>query len=635
MSTDNSSTNITIKITKYLLSKSAVHYADLMEYTNLSRKTVSKYLDCTAHFLAQSQVTLVRKRGTGIYLTGNIDLLRGNLAGASNVDNDDQTGRSKLLLLLLDQQSPILLDELAERLFVSRSTLERELTYLKGHFGLKLKKARAGIILNNDELEIRQILSQLVEENWHQEVREDKQTGQMVQKFEVPHFLNEFVDQEGIEKAHLAVQQFLNKYDMQIDEYQYESFLVHIALSLKRIKQHKYIEQDEILDLGISTETVYLLSLLEKAFKVAIPSTEAKYLELFVAVINDNFGSFRNVRLIGELTWWLKHTLARYDDELLRNLAFHLMPALKRGKIGVTIQNPYAQEIKKNFPSAFDQALDLTIAIQHHFKVVLPENEIAYMALHLELFTKRHPPEQKNISLVIVCSSGYGTSQLLRQRVLETVKDVNVVHTMSVTEFIASPPTVDIVLSTVPLKFEKAKVIQVSPFLNQTEVALLKKVCAEIRKRNYVHSDFMELLHPECIIAGSANSDRTSVITEIADRLKQFGYVDHKMAHAALKREHLASTKIGHIAIPHGGLEHVLRPALGILTSPAGIDWGKGKVHLVFFIAFNQQLEDKIDNIYTYFYNLIKNKRLSEQMIMARSAHEIIQSLAKNGLEDQ
>lgn len=114
MNTDNSSTNLTIKITKYLLSKSVVHYVDLMEYTNLSRKTISKYLDRVEKMIAEYDVTLVRKRGAGIYLTGSLDRLRSNLPGCDAAEQSDDSRRIDLLSFLLELKQPSLLDDLAQ-----------------------------------------------------------------------------------------------------------------------------------------------------------------------------------------------------------------------------------------------------------------------------------------------------------------------------------------------------------------------------------------------------------------------------------------------------------------------------------------------------------------------------------------
>gem|GEM_PF-4533709 len=188
MNTDNSSTNLTIKITKYLLSKSVVHYVDLMEYTNLSRKTISKYLDRVEKMIAEYDVTLVRKRGAGIYLTGSLDRLRSSLPGCAAAEQSDDSRRVDLLSFLLELKQPSLLDDLAQHFFVSRSTLERDLNYLKEHFGVQLKKTQQGISLNNDELEVRQILSKLTQENWNQSLTENKKTGHLVQDFQIPDF---------------------------------------------------------------------------------------------------------------------------------------------------------------------------------------------------------------------------------------------------------------------------------------------------------------------------------------------------------------------------------------------------------------------------------------------------------------
>lgn len=125
------------------------------------------------------------------------------------------------------------------------------------------------------------------------------------------------------------------------------------------------------------------------------------------------------------------------------------------------------------------------------------------------------------------------------------------------------------------------------------------------------------------------------MIKQLTDQLARFNYVDSEMGKSALEREKLATTKLGQISIPHGGLEHVLKPTLGILTSKKGIVWDHGQsVHLVFFIAFNQQLESKMDDIYTYFYSLIKDQKVINCLVNATTRKEVISILAQNEFTD-
>ncbi|OUT01807.1 putative licABCH operon regulator [Lactiplantibacillus plantarum] len=83
---------------------------------------------------------------------------------------------------------------------------------------------------------------------------------------------------------------------------------------------------------------------------------------------------------------WLRSVLTDYDNQLLRNLTLHLRPALVRIKNGISITNPYCNQVKTYFPVAFDQALALAMAIEKQYHLQLTEDEIAYLALHFESF---------------------------------------------------------------------------------------------------------------------------------------------------------------------------------------------------------------------------------------------------------
>ena len=115
------------KIIALILAKKLVHYSDIQEYTGLSKRTVAKYLKDTEKFLASKGLKLVRKRNKGIYIEGDISLLQTispQRQAPSNIS-------SALFGYLLAAQRPVLIEELADMFFVSRSTLLRKMADCK------------------------------------------------------------------------------------------------------------------------------------------------------------------------------------------------------------------------------------------------------------------------------------------------------------------------------------------------------------------------------------------------------------------------------------------------------------------------------------------------------------------------
>ncbi len=97
----------------------------------------------------------------------------------------------------------------------------------------------------------------------------------------------------------------------------------------------------------------------------------------------------------------------------------HLNVAVKRLRLGVNIHNPYTEKIKSSFKQAL-LSVNLLKKIEEQFLVRFDDDEIAYVTLHIQSFLDRYRPNKSEV--LLVCSSGYGTSKLLEQRINRTIR---------------------------------------------------------------------------------------------------------------------------------------------------------------------------------------------------------------------
>lgn len=79
------------------------------------------------------------------------------------------------------------------------------------------------------------------------------------------------------------------------------------------------------------------------------------------------------------------------------------------------------------------------------------------------------------------------------------------------------------------------------------------------------------LLHPSCVLLNQTYNDSEELIHDIADELFKAGFVKDTFAQAAIDREKKLPTGLPltgglNAAIPHTDIEHVIKPALGLVT---------------------------------------------------------------------
>ena len=70
--------------------------------------------------------------------------------------------------------------------------------------------------------------------------------------------------------------------------------------------------------------------------------------------------------------------------------------------------------IKENYPLAFEAGVIAGIVIKEQTGIDIHENEIGYLALHFGAAIERRKTERPPKRCLIVCASGAGSAQLLR-----------------------------------------------------------------------------------------------------------------------------------------------------------------------------------------------------------------------------
>ena len=111
------------------------------------------------------------------------------------------------------------------------------------------------------------------------------------------------------------------------------------------------------------------------------------------------------------------------------------------------------------------------------FDTKMNDAEIGYLTLYFEKY-KIHRQENKNV--LLICSTGVGTSELLKVRIQQNFSSLRQVKKNQ--EFIKE--NVDLIFSTirVPLKIEKIPVLLISPLLTDKDIQNINHTMKELEE---------------------------------------------------------------------------------------------------------------------------------------------------------
>src|SRR5699024_4089070 len=102
--------------------------------------------------------------------------------------------------------------------------------------------------------------------------------------------------------------------------------------------------------------------------------------------------------------------------ELLIGLSLHLKPAINRYKYGMNIRNPMLQDIKRNYPLAFEAGVIAGLVVEAYTGVEINESEVGYLALASGANIASTKIDTGPRLCLIVCASGVGTARLILYR---------------------------------------------------------------------------------------------------------------------------------------------------------------------------------------------------------------------------
>lgn len=512
---------------KLINSNEPIKISELAKLFNVSSRTIRYDLDAIDEFLKYNNLPqLIRKPNVGVKFS---ELLEHRNKALSFLDtlspyyyNLSQKERVNVILSeLIQQRDYITINTLAEKLMVSRSTVISDLKKVKEWLeerGLYLKALpKYGVKVVGDEKQLRRAAIELLTEA----IDIDKAldivkapfygrslggSGQIAKLFED-------IDIPYIEQC---VQIAERELETIFSDAAFSGLVIHIAIAIKRIQLGKDIvmPKEELKALEMTKEFAVasnIAKMLEDRFNVSIPVDEIGYITIHLlgsnvakpkTYLNENWIEYQLLteKIIRNVSERIKENLLE-DQQLFEGLLDHLRPTIYRLKHDLKLKNPILDEIKTNYRELFEIVRESLKPIEEYTGRNLNEEEIGYFVIHFGAAIER---KKTAISpnVLVVCSTGIGTAKLLSSR-LQSVFDVHIIDTIAFHQIkeVLKDKKIDLIVSTIPLKCDEVKVVEVNPLLTDRDIEKLSKFLAKPQdKRLDVVDELMEIINRHCVI---------------------------------------------------------------------------------------------------------------------------------------
>ncbi|MCI3195321.1 transcription antiterminator [Bacillus sp. HU-1818] len=538
---------------------------------------------------------------------------------------------SYLMKRLLLTEHYLKLDSLAEELFISKSTLQTDLKEVKKRllpYDIVLEtRPNYGFKLRGDEVRMRYCMAEYIVDERETEID----------------YLNEKADilpKEEITAIRSVIMKKVNNVQIPLSNLGLNNLIIHIAIACKRIRTGNYVslfpeDMENILLQKEYKAAQTIVEELESELSVTFPESETAYIAIHLLgtkrMTQSQNGDTEYTGFIDQETSKLAASIIEtveeeltlgimHDQELRMGLALHLKPAVNRNRYGMNLRNPMLSAIKENYPLAFEAGIIAGVVIKDKTGIEIHENEIGYLALHFGAAIERRKTESPPKRCIIVCASGAGSAQLLREKLRSHFgKRLDILGTAEYYSLDQiSYESVDFVVSTIPIKRElPVPVLKVNTILGGNDFA---KIESELDGDKEPDSRYIK---KELVFLHQNLQSKEDVIRFLGQKAVEHGFAEDGIIDSIFEREAISPTCFGNlVAIPHPLIPQTESTFWVVCTLKKPIDWENKRVQFVCLLCVEKENKADLQSMYKLLGSILDDPAAVSQLLKSRTYKE-------------
>lgn len=459
---------------------------DIAQQLAVSSRTIHRELKHVESYIDTFSIQLDRVNKKGIRLNGDqqaIQSLKYEMTQQQTIDLSVEEQKVIILYALIQSKHAVKQYSLAQEISVSIQSLAKlldELEHDLESYQLSLTRKRGeGVMLNGTESKKREFLSQLMVNNLN-----STSVYSVIENHFVYQSLHQsqqsLVDLDRIFKVERILMDYLGELPYSLTESSYLTLTVHIVLSITRMQNNEYVSLNE--DIYQSVKHTFehevaseIAKRLEDLYDVQFNQAEVTFITIHLRgskrkdTKDTLFEDKKNEQKIKSFVQNVEEISGQYFDEkttLINGLSLHINPAINRLESNIETYNPLTDMIKYKYPRLFDNVSKALHVVWP--ELIFPDSEIAFIVLHFGGSIKNQGHQFLNI--LVVCSSGIGTSRLLATRLEQVFSEIERITQASVSDLnVLDLSQYDGIISTVNLDIDRP-FLTVNPLLPDSDI---------------------------------------------------------------------------------------------------------------------------------------------------------------------
>lgn len=472
--------------------------SSLAKQFHVSERTIRNDIHEIDDFLVEQHVAPLQMKENGELMAVNNAMVKDALDDISDLYTYKLSRSERQMMIkiiLIQATSYTTLSSIADRLFVSRVTVNNDLepvkqAFVKNH--LKVGSySNKGLMLEGSEGDRRKYLLALISSEYigtnGQSILLD------ILKEMHPRLVMSPEQVETVKQILIKEEHTHGNY---LTDKSFDVLTIYLLIALTRIKEGFLIKQTIENNLGNQTMGAAVMNDMAQYFAVEITTGEICFLEKMLESLQYTRREHRNEMII-KLQLQTRHFIERvsqklkinlnHDFEFYQNLSGHIESVLMRN-FDIGERNSVVESIVQKHPLIFKAVNDNIGLFEkptgHHFN----DDELGYIVVHVCAALERLKKKDTDLHVLVVCGGGVGTSQLLMAK-LKNRFDFAIIDTAPAhnLEQYGHPDT-DLIISTIPLDSPPCDAVVVNPLFTDEDYLKISQTIDKVQKHRKKHA---------------------------------------------------------------------------------------------------------------------------------------------------
>lgn len=441
-----------------LNSKSMITAEKISELTNVSVKTIYRRIKKINSQSHSGNEIIISERGRGLLIdndeyqqTIHLEKIQGEYPSRQ---------MEVIFSLLLNSPHYTSIEQIYSQQFVSDETIRLDIQKIREilvPYQLKLNKRKEEFRISGNEEQIRKLMAEIL--NTKKILLNDTyltKTSMMTYQ-DIDFITNQLMEIES-------------KLNTQISYPYNENIFIHMYVMISRYKNNPELSKIQSLDEFISQEVISknqdilnlskkIISNIEEYIGQKLNNEENYFLFQYLyssRLITNNVLSDQESSVMKIAQNISSLVIEHFDIKVeIQDLATEIYPHLKmmlyRIKQRINISNELLIDIKREYRELFDFLKNEVV--ESISDGTVSDDEIGFLTLYFAKYMEQIP---EKIKILVICSSGVGTSELLKVKIKQSIPEVEIVEALSVNQFTKSISLdrfkdIDLIVSTIKM----------------------------------------------------------------------------------------------------------------------------------------------------------------------------------------